>query len=46
MERKKNGTFRKDTRKRYDQRKQLVIDKPKNPVVRYILSDERHLSWT
>lgn len=43
MERNKNGTFKKDTRRRYDQRKQMVIDKPKNPVVRYALKDERHL---
>lgn len=43
MERNKNGTFKKDTRKRYDQRKQMVIDKPKKPVVRYALKDERHL---
>lgn len=43
MERNKNGTFKKDTRKRYDQTKQMVIDKPKKPVVRYIFRDERHL---
>ena len=43
MERNKNGTFKKDTRKRYDQNKQLVIDKPKKPVVRYTLKDDRHL---
>lgn len=43
MERNKNGTFKKDTRKRYDQNKQMVIDKPKKPVVRYILKDDRHL---
>lgn len=43
MERNKNGTFKKDTRKRYDQNKQMVIDKPKKPVVRYSFRDERHL---
>lgn len=39
-----NGTFKKDTRKRYDQRKQMVINKPKMPVIRYLIRDERNIT--
>lgn len=41
MDRNKDGTFKKDTRGRYNQRKQMVIDKPKMPVIRYRVIADR-----
>lgn len=43
MKRNKNGTFKKDTRGRYNKRTQMVINKPKVPVLRYLVMDERHI---
>lgn len=43
VERNKDGTFKKDKRRKYNPAKQMVLDKPKHPVIRYVFRGDRTL---